>query len=91
MYGCEWDDETGKVGKVFSQFGYDGEDFIAFDLQTDTWTAPTPEAFITKQKWDSNKADITGLKQYLTQECPDWVKKHVNYGRSFLMRTGRVT
>lgn len=90
MYGCEWDDETGKVNG-YDQHGYDGEDFIAFDLQTETWTAPKPESFITKQKWDNDKARITRWKQYLTQICPDWLKKYVDYGRSSLLRTGRVT
>ena len=90
MYGCEWDDETGEVNG-FSQDGYDGEDFIAFDLKTETWIAPTPQAVITKHKWDNNKALIAQRKNYLTQICPDWLKKYVDYGRSVLMRTGRIT
>nr|APD68781.1 MHC class I alpha antigen [Trachinotus ovatus]APD68837.1 MHC class I alpha antigen [Trachinotus ovatus] len=85
MYGCEWDDETGEV-KGYTQYGYDGEDFVAFDLKTQTWIAPTPEAVITKNKWDNNKAWIAQNKQYLTEICPEWVKKYVNYGRSSLMR-----
>lgn len=86
MYGCEWDDETGEV-KGFFQDGYDGEDFIAFDLKTETWIAPTPQAVITKHKWDNNRAWIAQTKNYLTQECVDWLKKYVDYGRSSLRRT----
>ncbi|XP_040909456.1 class I histocompatibility antigen, F10 alpha chain-like [Toxotes jaculatrix] len=86
MYGCEWDDETEKV-KGYDQYGYDGEDFIALDVEKETWIAPVQQAVITKQKWDSNKADITQLKNYYTQICPEWVKKYVNYGRSSLLRT----
>ncbi|XP_071357311.1 major histocompatibility complex class I-related gene protein-like [Trachinotus anak] len=85
MYGCEWDDETGEV-KGYDQYGYDGEDFISLDLKTETWIAPTPQAFITKNNWDNNKAWIAQDKQYLTQLCVDWVKKYMNYGRSSLMR-----
>nr|AIL25822.1 MHC class I antigen [Scatophagus argus] len=88
MYGCEWDDETNEV-KGYDQFGYDGEDFVAFDLQTLTWIAPKPQAVITKHKWDNDKAWIANDKQYLTQICPEWVKKHVDYGRSYLLRTER--
>ncbi|CAI5691570.1 unnamed protein product [Oreochromis niloticus] len=86
MYGCEWDDETNEVDG-YEQFGYDGEDFITFDLQTETWVAPKRQAVITKHKWDSNKAFITSVKNYYTQICPEWLKKYLNYGRSSLMRT----
>uniref|UniRef100_UPI0037E7118A class I histocompatibility antigen, F10 alpha chain-like n=1 Tax=Semicossyphus pulcher TaxID=241346 RepID=UPI0037E7118A len=86
MYGCEWDDETGEVNG-YEQEGYDGEDFLVFDLRTETWIAPIPQAVITKQKWDNNRADIAQWKNYLTQICPDWVKKYVDYGRSSLLRT----
>ncbi|XP_051811991.1 class I histocompatibility antigen, F10 alpha chain-like isoform X2 [Acanthochromis polyacanthus] len=85
MYGCEWDDETDEVNGYY-QDGYDGEDFVSFDRKTETWTAPTQQAVITKHKWDNNKGWIAQVKNYLTQECPDWVKKYVNYGRSSLMR-----
>ncbi|KAG7219330.1 hypothetical protein INR49_003448, partial [Caranx melampygus] len=86
MYGCEWDNETGEV-TGYDQYGYDGEDFIAFNLKTETFIAPTPQAVITKHKWDGNKAVAAQRKNYLNQICPEWVKKYLNYGRSSLMRT----
>ncbi|XP_069024879.1 major histocompatibility complex class I-related gene protein-like isoform X3 [Embiotoca jacksoni] len=86
MYGCEWDDETEEVNG-FDQDGYDGEDFISFDMKTETFIAPQQQALITKHKWDNNKALITQTKNYLTLICPEWVKKYLNYGRSSLMRT----
>ncbi|XP_070702220.1 LOW QUALITY PROTEIN: major histocompatibility complex class I-related gene protein-like [Pempheris klunzingeri] len=86
MVGCQWDDQTGKISG-FSQYSYDGEDFIVFDLNTETWIAPTPEAVITKHKWDKDKALIAQEKNYLTQICPDWLKKYVDYGSSSLLRT----
>ncbi|KAL0961593.1 hypothetical protein UPYG_G00354690 [Umbra pygmaea] len=86
MYGCEWDEETGVTGG-FDQHGYDGEDFISFDLKTLTWIAPKQQAVITKHKWDSNRALNEYLKNYYTQICIDWLKKYVYYGRSSLMRT----
>nr|AIL25828.1 MHC class I antigen [Scatophagus argus] len=88
MYGCEWDDETNEV-KGYFQDGYDGEDFITFDLETLTWIAPKQQAVITKHKWDSNKARSASLQNYLTQICPEWVKKYVDYGRSSLLTTER--
>ncbi|XP_070841093.1 class I histocompatibility antigen, F10 alpha chain-like [Chaetodon trifascialis] len=88
MFGCEWDDETGEVNGYF-QDGYDGEDFISFDLKTETFIAPKQQAVITKHKWDENKAGIAQKKQYLTQICPEWLKKYVDYGRKSLLRTER--
>ncbi|KAG7235018.1 hypothetical protein INR49_003429 [Caranx melampygus] len=66
MYGCEWDDETGYITGWY-QDGYDGEDFIAFDLKTETWVAPTPQALLTKNRWDRNKAEAAQKKNYLTR------------------------
>ncbi|XP_053302347.1 H-2 class I histocompatibility antigen, K-K alpha chain [Pleuronectes platessa] len=88
MYGCEWDNETGEV-KGFNQYGYDGEDFISLDLETETWIAPTPQSVITKLKWDQNKADLAYLKNFYLQECPTFLKKVLEHGRSSLLRTDR--
>ncbi|XP_054910888.1 H-2 class I histocompatibility antigen, K-K alpha chain-like [Poeciliopsis prolifica] len=87
MYGCEWNNETGEV-KGYDQFGYDGEDLITLDPQTQEWIAPKPQAVITKQKWINDKYDVEYEKSYLTQTCVEWLKKYVNYGRNSLMRTG---
>uniref|UniRef100_A0A3Q2WYF1 Ig-like domain-containing protein n=1 Tax=Haplochromis burtoni TaxID=8153 RepID=A0A3Q2WYF1_HAPBU len=86
MYGCEWDEETDKVNG-YQQFGYDGEDFIIFDLKEQTWVTAKQQAVITKQKWDHDWALTTQKKNYLTQICPEGLKKYVNYGRSSLMKT----
>lgn len=90
MYGCEWDDETAEVNS-YHQYGYDGEDFISFDLQTQTWIAPVMQAVITKLAWDSDRSVSGDLRNYLSKLCPEWLKKYVNYGRSSLIRTGKIT
>nr|XP_040045372.1 H-2 class I histocompatibility antigen, D-D alpha chain-like [Gasterosteus aculeatus aculeatus]XP_040045373.1 H-2 class I histocompatibility antigen, D-D alpha chain-like [Gasterosteus aculeatus aculeatus] len=88
MYGCEWDDETNEV-KGYDQYGYNGEDFISFDLQTERYIAAKQQASIIKQKWNQNRALIAGKKNFLTHECPEGLKKFLSYGRSSLMRTER--
>ncbi|KAL6466093.1 hypothetical protein MHYP_G00262260, partial [Metynnis hypsauchen] len=51
MYGCELHEDGTHTG--YMQFGYDGEDFISLDMNTETWTAANQKAVITKQKWES--------------------------------------
>ncbi|XP_033986914.1 major histocompatibility complex class I-related gene protein-like isoform X1 [Trematomus bernacchii] len=86
MYGCDWDDETGEV-KGYQHYGFDGEDFIILDLETESYIAPRPQAVLTKQKWEKNKGYMAQKKNYFTHRCPEYLKKYVNLGRSSLMRT----
>ncbi|KAM4725939.1 major histocompatibility complex class I-related gene protein isoform 3-T3 [Anableps anableps] len=87
MYGCEWDDETGEV-KGYDQFGFDGEDLIGLDLETESWITSKPQAVNSKNKWDHDRYASQYEKFYLTQTCVEWLKKYVSYGRSSLMKTG---
>ncbi|XP_053530364.1 BOLA class I histocompatibility antigen, alpha chain BL3-7 [Ictalurus punctatus] len=84
MYGCERDDDGTTRG--YSQYGYDGEDFLSLDLKTKTWIAPTPQAVITKNKWEATGAEANQWKNYLENTCIDWLQKHVVYGRETLER-----
>uniref|UniRef100_G3NAZ5 Ig-like domain-containing protein n=1 Tax=Gasterosteus aculeatus aculeatus TaxID=481459 RepID=G3NAZ5_GASAC len=88
MVSCEWDDETNEV-KGYDQDGYDGEDFISFDPETEQYIAPKQQAVRIKQKWDQDRARIAHNKNFLTHVFPEWVKKYLSYGRSSLMRTER--
>uniref|UniRef100_A0A3B3R986 MHC class I-like antigen recognition-like domain-containing protein n=1 Tax=Paramormyrops kingsleyae TaxID=1676925 RepID=A0A3B3R986_9TELE len=89
MYGCEWDDVTGATG-AFHLYGYDGSDFIALDFRTMTYVAPVMQAIPTKVKWDRDRAELENIKRYFTQQCIEWLKKYVSYGKSTLERTGTV-
>ncbi|XP_067468481.1 major histocompatibility complex class I-related gene protein-like [Thunnus thynnus] len=83
MAGCEWDDETEEV-TGFYQIGYDGEDFLVFDLKTLTWVASKPQAVIIEHEWNGDKArsDI-----FFTNTCPQWLKTYLDYEKNSLMRT----
>lgn len=87
MCGCELDSDGSTRG--YWQDGYDGEDFIIFDKNTLTNVAAVPQAFITKTNWDDNKAQNEYQKSYLENECIEWLKKYVGYGKDTLERKGR--
>uniref|UniRef100_A0AAZ1WX94 Ig-like domain-containing protein n=1 Tax=Oreochromis aureus TaxID=47969 RepID=A0AAZ1WX94_OREAU len=86
VYGCEWNEDTEEV-TGFEILGYDGRDYVAFDLKTETYIASAPQAVITKHNWDRDKTRISYKKYFLTQECVDKLKNFVNSGRKSLMKT----
>nr|APG29225.1 MHC class I antigen [Plecoglossus altivelis] len=85
MYGCQWDEETGDTDG-FRQYGYDGEDFIVYDMKTFTWIAPSQKAEITQHKWNNNPAELAYRQSYITKDCVEWLKKYVKYGKSTLKK-----
>ncbi|XP_047186336.1 major histocompatibility complex class I-related gene protein-like isoform X2 [Scophthalmus maximus] len=84
--GCEWDEETGEVNG-FMQNGYDGEDYIALDLKTQTWIASKPQAVVTKLLLDADKGRMKQISNFYTQICPKWLRGYLEYGKSSLLRT----
>ncbi|XP_073344668.1 major histocompatibility complex class I-related gene protein-like [Pagrus major] len=85
VHGCEWDDETGEV-KGFMQYGYDGEDLLALDPKTFTWSALRPEAVTATLRWEANKYLTESYKTSVTLIYPEQLKEYVEYGRSVLLR-----
>ncbi|KAF1464170.1 Class I histocompatibility antigen, F10 alpha chain, partial [Spheniscus demersus] len=83
MYGCNLREDSRTSG--FYQMAYDGRDFIAFDMDTMTFTAADAGAEITKRKWEDEGVPER-LKQYLESTCIEWLRKYVSYGQAALER-----
>uniref|UniRef100_A0A3B4E9L0 Ig-like domain-containing protein n=1 Tax=Pygocentrus nattereri TaxID=42514 RepID=A0A3B4E9L0_PYGNA len=86
MCGCELHDDGTK--RAYSQYGYDGEDFLSLDWTTVTWTAATDKVVIIKTGWGTPKA--RNHKIFLENTCIKWLQKYVDYGRATLERKGKV-
>uniref|UniRef100_A0A8C8SIY8 Ig-like domain-containing protein n=1 Tax=Pelusios castaneus TaxID=367368 RepID=A0A8C8SIY8_9SAUR len=84
MYGCE---RSGGSVKGYYQIAYDGQDFISLDKERETWVAADDAARITKQKWDRERSMAQRYKAYLEQECVEWLRKYLEYGKETLQRT----
>ncbi|XP_072505301.1 BOLA class I histocompatibility antigen, alpha chain BL3-7-like isoform X2 [Notamacropus eugenii] len=86
MYGCEVSPEL-TFQRGFIQFAYDGQDYLALDRDTLTWTAAVPPAVNTKREWEAERSFAEGWKAYLEEKCVLWVKKYLEMGKEALMRT----
>ncbi|XP_051852777.1 patr class I histocompatibility antigen, B-2 alpha chain-like isoform X2 [Antechinus flavipes] len=94
MYGCEVSPEL-SFKRGFEQYAYDGQDYIALDTETLTWTAAAKEAENTKRKWEADRSYAERQKAYLEETCVLWVKKYLEMGKETLQRadapSARVT
>ncbi|XP_074875399.1 class I histocompatibility antigen, F10 alpha chain-like [Buteo buteo] len=84
MYGCDILEDGSTRG--YWQIAYDGRDFIAFDLDTMTFTAADAAAQITKRKWEEDGSVAEQQKHYLKNTCIEWLRKYVSYGQAVLER-----
>ncbi|GAB0201615.1 class I histocompatibility antigen, F10 alpha chain-like [Grus japonensis] len=89
MVGCDLLEDGSTRG--YSQFAYDGRDFIAFDMDTMTFTAADAAAQITKRKWEADGTEAERQKHYLQNTCVEWLRKYVSYGQAVLEKKERPT
>ncbi|XP_053336807.1 BOLA class I histocompatibility antigen, alpha chain BL3-7-like [Clarias gariepinus] len=88
MYGCEIDNDGTTRGHM--QLGYDGQDFLNFDVNNKTWISAKSQNEIRKQTWDYiNGVTTDGWKNYVSINCINRINKYVSYGRETLERKVR--
>ncbi|NXU96414.1 HA1F protein, partial [Cettia cetti] len=66
--------------------GYNGRDFISFDLESGRFIAANGAAEITRRRWEHDGTVAEGFTNYLKHECPEWLQKFVGYGQKELER-----
>ncbi|KAK7175539.1 hypothetical protein R3I93_002453 [Phoxinus phoxinus] len=81
-HGCEVEQQGSGVKflKGVSEYGYDGENFLSFDVKVSQWVAFIDAALQTKRKWDNVAILNQYTKGYLEKECVDWLNKFREYG-----------
>ncbi|XP_027766914.1 class I histocompatibility antigen, F10 alpha chain-like, partial [Empidonax traillii] len=84
LYGCDLLSDGSVHGS--SQYGYDGRDFISFELGSRSFVAADGAAQITKRKWEHDGIEVERQTHYLGSICPEWLRKYVGYGREALER-----
>ncbi|XP_071415778.1 class I histocompatibility antigen, F10 alpha chain-like isoform X2 [Pithys albifrons albifrons] len=68
------------------RYGYDGRDFISFELGSKSFVAADGAAQVTKRKWEHEGIVAERWTNYLGHICPEWLQKYVGYGREVLER-----
>ncbi|NXV09569.1 HA1F protein, partial [Cettia cetti] len=69
-----------------SQDGYDGRDFISFDLESMRFVAADGAAEITRRRWEHDRTEVERKTNYLKHICPESLQKYVRYGQKELER-----
>ena len=84
--GCELGSE-GHFLRGYSQYAYDGRDYIALNEDLKTWTAADTAAQITQRKWEQDGV----AERFRTQMegwCMESLLRYLEKGKDALLRTG---
>ncbi|NXY39218.1 HA1F protein, partial [Pomatorhinus ruficollis] len=84
LYGCDLLSD-GSVGGSY-RVSYDGRDFISFELGSGRFVAADGAAEVTRRRWEDDGTEAERWTNYLTQICPEWLRKYVGYGQKELER-----
>ncbi|XP_077017393.1 saoe class I histocompatibility antigen, C alpha chain-like isoform X2 [Tamandua tetradactyla] len=85
MYGCDLGPD-GSFLRGYSQWAYDGHDYIALNEDLRSWTAADTAAQITRRKWEAaGYAEL--LRACLEGTCVEWLRRHLENGKETLQRT----
>ncbi|XP_029816879.1 class I histocompatibility antigen, F10 alpha chain-like, partial [Manacus vitellinus] len=84
LYGCDLLSDGSVRGSY--RHGYDGRDFISFELGSGSFVAADGAAQITKRKWEHDGIVVENMMNYLEHTCLEVLQKHIGYGQAALER-----
>ncbi|XP_069419640.1 BOLA class I histocompatibility antigen, alpha chain BL3-7-like isoform X3 [Ovis canadensis] len=84
MYGCDVGPD-GRLLRGYSQYGYDGRDYIALNEDLRSWTAADTAAQISKRKFEQRGA-ADRVRHYLNRECVEGLRRYLEIGKDTLQR-----
>ncbi|XP_076138633.1 major histocompatibility complex class I-related protein 1-like [Alosa pseudoharengus] len=77
---CEFNPEDEYMSAAVSH-GYNGKDFVSFDVKSRTWVAAVPEAWFYKRKREEKSEDLLGMIHSYEYRCFKWLKKLLNFSQ----------
>ena len=86
MYGC-YVGPDGRLLRGFTQFGYDGRDYLALNEDLRSWTAVETAAQISKRKMEA-AGEEERFRNYLEGTCVEWLRRYLENGKDTLLRAG---
>ncbi|KAB0336995.1 hypothetical protein FD754_025420 [Muntiacus muntjak] len=86
MSGCDVGPD-GRLLRGFSQYAYDGRDYLALNEDLRSWTAADTAAQISKRKWEA-AGEAESRRNYLESECVEWLRRYLEHGKDTLLRAG---
>ncbi|NXB10996.1 HA1F protein, partial [Cnemophilus loriae] len=84
VYGCDLLSDQSVHGS--RRDGYDGQDFLSFELGSRGFVAADGAAQITKRRWDTEGIEAERLTNYLGHTCVEELWRLVGYGQKALER-----
>ncbi|XP_016045532.1 H-2 class I histocompatibility antigen, Q10 alpha chain-like [Erinaceus europaeus] len=78
MFGCEI--QEGGISSSFWQYGYDGQDHLTLDLETQSWVSANSVAWKTKRWWEREPCYAEYNKAYLGSLCLTSLHKYLELG-----------
>ncbi|XP_054981569.1 class I histocompatibility antigen, Gogo-B*0201 alpha chain-like [Sorex araneus] len=84
MYGCDVGSD-GRLLRGYSQYSYDGADYLALNEDLRSWTAAAgTQAWITQRKWEQWGA-AEHRRNYLEGSCVEWLLRYLEDWKDTLL------